>query len=121
MSRHISIFFDQVKWNRFVLVFAAKFKEKFAKFFIEADLDLISAPAAPPGRMVQADIGPDLFPVSLRRVPIDAFFCGIVDLVAKRLCRGCLETDKMVLDAGVVKERIGIGMTDAACARDRPR
>ena len=102
MSRHISIGFNQVKWNGVVFVFAAKFKEKFAKFLIEADLDRLSSLCAAPGGVVSVDIVPHLFAISLGRLPVDALFRGVEDLVSKRLGSGRLETDEMILDGNII-------------------
>src|SRR5580704_7850339 len=102
MSRHISIGFDQIKWDGVVFVFAAKFKEKFAKFLIEADLDGLPAGCAAPGGVIPVDIVPHLFAIGLGRLPVNTCFGGIEDLVAKGLGGGGLEADDVILDGGVI-------------------
>src|ERR1700683_3701316 len=105
MSRHISILFNQVKRNGVVFVFAAKFKEKFAKFLVEADFDRVGASGgagiAPAGMMAK-DIVAHLFAVGFGGLPVDAFFRGVEDLIAKGLGGGGFEPDAVVLDGDVV-------------------
>src|SRR5580658_1838105 len=98
MSRHISIGFDQVKWDGVVFVFAAKFKEKFAKFLVQADLDLGGAAGGAPGGVVSVDIMPHFFAVGLGRFPVNAFFGGVEDRVAEGLGGGGFEADDVILD-----------------------
>src|ERR1700744_6112932 len=102
MSRHISIGFDQVKWNSVVFVFVAKFKEKFAKFLIEADLDrFLALYAAPPG-VIPVDIVPHFFAIGFRWLPINTFFCRIKDFVAKGLGGGGFQSNQVILDRDIV-------------------
>src|SRR5579863_843631 len=102
MSRHISIGFDQVKWDGVMFVVAAKFKEKFAKFLIEADLDGLPALCAAPGGVVPVDIVPHFFAVGLGRLPVYAFFGGVEYLVAKGLGGCSFEPDEMILVGCIV-------------------
>src|SRR5580700_5106835 len=102
MSRHISIGFDQIKWDGVMFGFAAKFKEKFTKFLIETDLDRLPSLCAAPSGVVSVDIVPHLFAISLGRLPVDTLFRGVEDLVSKGLGGGRLETDEMILDGNVI-------------------
>jgi len=102
MSRHISIGFDQIKWDGVMFGFAAKFKEKFAKFLIEADLDGLPALCAAPGGVVPVDIVPHFFAVVLGRLPVYSFFGGVEDLVPKGLSGCGLEADEVVLDGDII-------------------
>src|SRR5580698_644567 len=102
MSRHISIFFDQVKWDGFEFVFAAKFKEKFAKFLVQPDLDGVRAPGAAPVGVMAADVVSHLFAIVLRGLPVHALLCGVEDPIPKGLGGGGLEAYEVVLDGDIV-------------------
>src|ERR1700683_1325548 len=105
MSRHISILFNQVKRNGVVFVFAAKFKEKFAKFLVEADFDRVGAfggAGVAPSGGVAKDIVAHLFAVGFGGLPVDAPLGGVEDLVGKGLGGGGFEPDDVVLGGDVV-------------------
>lgn len=111
MSRHIyfsSIFFDQVEGNGVVITRMAKFKKKAPKLLKEADFDGVSLFLGAPSGVVMADVPAHPLLVGLGRPPVQAFFGGVVDLVAEGLT-GCDVQFLQVFGVfGIVQEGIGI-------------
>src|ERR1700743_357102 len=96
MSRHISIFFQQVKRNGLFFFVEAQFKKKFSKLLIQAHLDLVAFLLYPPSRVVTADISPYLILIDRRRIPVHPLFGRIIHLKTKWLTGGGLQPGYML-------------------------
>src|ERR1700730_16640534 len=96
MSRHIFKIFYLFKWNLVLFSFKTQFKKKLAKFFVQADLHFISAGLSFPLGVFFSQILPHFILIVHRRFPINAFFAGIKNFIAKWLFRCYMEFFKMV-------------------------